>query len=157
LKLVEYQLFTINYDYNAFSLLAKIIQGGILDRLTENIELYTFEVFPLLAAVWLHDIGMFVGKEKGEFYEITRKHHHLRSVEFIKKEFKVGRLPLDKWHLPNVLDITRAHEYGKVLRMHGKFNEALIEFANALRIESDYIPDELIKDEIAMVKKENKS
>lgn len=82
---------------------------GILDRLTEKANLASFEIFPLLCAVWFHDIGMFQGREPGEPYETTRSKHHLRSVEFIKTETEGGRLPLDQWQLPNVLDICRAH------------------------------------------------
>lgn len=81
----------------------------ILDRLTEKVDLKPFEIFPLLCSVWLHDVGMFVGHEAGEAYEMSRNLHHLRSVEFIKAETEAGRLPLDQWQLPNVLDICRAH------------------------------------------------
>jgi superkiller protein 3 len=52
---------------------------------------------------------MFVGREAGEAYEMTRNLHHLRSVGFIKAETEADRLPLDQWQLPNVLDICRAH------------------------------------------------
>ncbi len=76
----------------------------ILDRLTEKVNLNPFEIAPLLCSVWLHDVGMFVGRETGEAYEMTRKLHHLRSVEYIKAETEAGRLPLDQWQLPNVLD-----------------------------------------------------
>jgi tetratricopeptide (TPR) repeat protein len=82
---------------------------GILDRLTERLDLQICEAFPLLCSVWLHDIGMFVGRELGEPYETTRKLHHLRTVEYVKQEAEAGRLPLDQWQLPNVLDICRAH------------------------------------------------
>lgn len=81
----------------------------ILDRLTEKVDLKPFEIFPLLCSVWLHDVGMFVVREAGESYETTRSAHHLRSVAFIKTETEAGRLPLDQWQLPNVLDICRAH------------------------------------------------
>jgi hypothetical protein len=82
---------------------------GILDRLAESLDLQICEAFPLLCSVWLHDIGMFVGREPGEPYETTRKLHHLRTVEYVKREAEAGRLPLDQWQLPNVLDICRAH------------------------------------------------
>ena len=82
---------------------------GILDRLTEGLDLQIYEVFPLLCSVWLHDIGMFVGREPGEPYETTRKLHHLRTVEYVRQEAEAGRLPLDQWQLPNVRDICRAH------------------------------------------------
>lgn len=81
----------------------------ILDRLIEKIELQKFEIFSLLCAAWLHDIGMFVGREKDETHEIIRKNHHLKSVEYIKQESAIGRLPIDKWYLPNITDICRAH------------------------------------------------
>ena len=81
----------------------------ILDRLTEKVDLKPFEIFPLLCSVWLHDVGMFVGHEAGESYETTRGAHHLRSIAFIKIETEAGRLPIDQWQLPNVLDICRAH------------------------------------------------
>lgn len=82
---------------------------NILDRLTVRLDLEIFEIFPLLCSVWLHDIGMFVGRKTGEPYETTRKMHHLRSVEFVKQEVVANRLPLDEWQLQNVLDICRAH------------------------------------------------
>jgi len=82
---------------------------SILDRLTEKVDLASFEVFPILCSVWLHDVGMFVDRESGEAYEMTRSQHHLRSVNFIKKEAESGRLPIDQWQLPNILDICRAH------------------------------------------------
>ncbi|MCK4392980.1 tetratricopeptide repeat protein [Candidatus Bipolaricaulota bacterium] len=82
---------------------------AILDRLTERLNIQIFEAFPLLCSVWLHDIGMFVGREPGEPYETTRKLHHLRTVEYVKQESEADRLPLDQWQLPNVLDICRAH------------------------------------------------
>ena len=82
---------------------------GILDRLAESLDLQICEAFPLLCSVWLHDIGMFVGREPGEPYETTRKLHHLRTVEYVKQEAEAGRLPLDQWQLPNILDICRAH------------------------------------------------
>ena len=82
---------------------------SVLDRLTEGLDLQIFEVFPLLCSVWLHDIGMFVGRESGEPYETTRKLHHLRTVKYVKQEAEADRLPLDQWQLPNVLDICRAH------------------------------------------------
>ena len=82
---------------------------AILDRLTERLDIQIFEAFPLLCSVWLHDIGMFVGREPGEPYETTRKLHHLRTGQYVKQETETGRLPLDQWQLPNVLDICRAH------------------------------------------------
>ena len=45
---------------------------SILDRLTNNITLEIYEIFPLICSVWLHDIGMFVGREPGESYDDTR-------------------------------------------------------------------------------------
>jgi tetratricopeptide (TPR) repeat protein len=82
---------------------------NILDRLTEGLDLQAFEAFPLLCSVWLHDIGMFVGREPGESYDTTRKLHHLRSAEYVKQEAQAGRLPLDQWQVLNVIDICRAH------------------------------------------------
>ena len=82
---------------------------AILDRLTSRLDIQIFEAFPLLCSVWLHDIGMFVGREPGEPYEVTRNLHHLRTVEYVKQEAEAGRLPLDQWQLPNVLDVCRAH------------------------------------------------
>jgi len=56
-----------------------------LNRLTEGIELRDEEVFLLLCGAWLHDIGMFVGIKEGESYDETRKRHHIRSAEWVKK------------------------------------------------------------------------
>jgi len=75
---------------------------AILDRLTERLDIEIFEAFPLLCSVWLHDIGMFVGREPGEPYETTRKLHHLRTGQYVKQETETGRLPIDQWQLPSV-------------------------------------------------------
>jgi hypothetical protein len=77
--------------------------------MTEKLDLHLIEAFPLLCSVWLHDLGMFVGRQSGESYETTRKLHHERSAEYVKREAQAGHLPLDQWQLPNVLDICRAH------------------------------------------------
>lgn len=54
-----------------------------LSRLASGIKLNQTEVFLLLCAAFLHDIGMFWGKEKREAPSVTRKMHHIRSAEYV--------------------------------------------------------------------------
>ena len=133
---------------------------NILDRMTESIKLEIFEIFPLLCAVWLHDIGMFVGHVEGESYEKTRNMHHLRSIEYIKTETEAERLPLDKWQLSNVLDICRAHrskvkfEEEPIIPKKRPYNEgfirlqllaSLLRFADACDIDNSRAPEAIFE------------
>ena len=145
---------------------------GILDRLTANLDLATSEVFPLLCAVWLHDIGMFRGREQGESYEKTRSLHHLRSITFIKEEAKAGRLPIDQWQLPNIIDICKSHrskvnleevpknrpdEYGNG-DIRVRFLSSLFRIADACDVHHSRAPEsvfEIHKDSIPRLSKEH--
>ena len=60
----------------------------------------------LIAAAWLHDIGMMVSAKAGETDETIREHHHERSREFIRR--KLGPI-LNRKERACIAEIAYAH------------------------------------------------
>jgi translation initiation factor 2B subunit (eIF-2B alpha/beta/delta family) len=100
------------------ALLGIIRPGG---RSSADAPLSDLELFRLLSAAWLHEIGMIVGlfaeeskliESKSErslkqFFKEIRQTHHLRSVQYIEENYK--SLCIDKSELADILTICRWH------------------------------------------------
>ncbi|MBU1200723.1 HD domain-containing protein, partial [Patescibacteria group bacterium] len=81
-----------------------------LNNLTQNLnDLEDYEIFFLLCGAWLHDIGMFLGREKGESLDTTREYHHERSAKEVERLAKNKYLALDELEVPNIANLCHGH------------------------------------------------
>lgn len=83
-------------------------------------DMNEYEVFLLLCAVWLHDIGMMV-REPGESIKEVRAVHHHRCIRIIKEKFS---------------DLLNEHErviVGEIARAHREINLRTLDEMRSIR------------------------
>lgn len=134
-----------NHDFKHLTNIENIIN----DMLTEEIkkDLSDEEIFCLLSAAWLHDIGMIpVNNEKDEYDSMTleerkifaekvRLNHNIRSkcyVENHKEELKLDDFEADI--IGNICKGHRQIDLGKFNNVHSKTNVRLSSLSAILRL-----------------------
>jgi len=84
----------------------------IINKLTEkfmesDFRLNAYEIFCLLSAALLHDVGMLITKKKDENSQFIRKQHHLRTWEFIIE--KKDKLYLNHFESNIIAQLCKGH------------------------------------------------
>jgi hypothetical protein len=92
-------------------------RGHLLRVLNKLSELEVFlheplnyrECFMILVAAYCHDLGMLLGRHEGEELAETRREHHNRSAEILQKLIDGNFIVLDRFELPIIQSLVRAH------------------------------------------------
>jgi tetratricopeptide (TPR) repeat protein len=66
------------------------VEGNLDELISDEIkqEMNEYEIFFLLAAVWLHDVGIMCAKSRSETNNEIREKHHERSRKFVVEKLK---------------------------------------------------------------------